>query len=104
MAPSSGLSWAQACATTSKLPPLVPSTKTAPESCWLNPRVSERAVAPDRLISALPPLLMKASVEESGSQRSQFLSLNQSLSLPLPVQVVVGQSAQAGELQTAKAA
>jgi hypothetical protein len=79
---------------------LVPSTVTVPESPALSPRVTEAALAPELLICAVPPLLIRASVEELGTPLFQFAALNQLPVVPVQVVVVV---ARAGELQTAKA-
>ena len=78
------------------------STETVPESPVSYPRVRELATAPELEISALPALLIEASVVLVGTPLLQFVPVNQ---LPLvPVQVVgvgVGVCASAGELQIA---
>ena len=89
---------------TTKIPRLVPSTVTVPESVALSPRVRDWAVAEgfELLICAVPPLLVKASVEVVGTWLSQFVSVNQSPE-EASIQFVLAAPIRAGKLQTAKA-
>lgn len=87
---------------TVNVPKLLVPTETVPESAVFRPRVRvlELALGACTKICAVPPLLISASVTESGHPRDQFPQVNQ---LPVASVQIVG-APKAAEMGSAKPA